>query len=55
MKVSYDEYESIKKYRNLDDHGKELVNFTLDKETERIENTVSLARFPVLLLLFQCG
>ena len=37
MKVSYDEYESIKKYRNLDDHGKELVNFTLDKETERIE------------------
>ncbi|WP_456033831.1 XRE family transcriptional regulator [Roseburia inulinivorans] len=37
MKVSYDEYESIKKYRNLDDHGKELVNYTLDKETERIE------------------
>lgn len=37
MKVSYDEYESIKKYRNLDDHGKELVNFTLYKETERIE------------------
>lgn len=37
MKVSYDEYESIKKYRNLDDHGKELVNFTLDKETKRIE------------------
>lgn len=37
MKVSYDEYESIKKYRNLDDHGKELVNFTLNKETERIE------------------
>ena len=37
MKVSYDEYESIKKYRNLDDHGKELVNFTLNKDTERIE------------------
>lgn len=37
MKVSYDEYESIKKYRNLDDHGRELVNFTLNKETERIE------------------
>lgn len=37
MKVSYDEYEFIKKYRNLDDHGKELVNFTLNKETERIE------------------
>lgn len=37
MKVSYDEYESIKKYRNLDDHGKELVNYTLDKETERVE------------------
>ena len=36
-RISYDEYESIKKYRNLDDHGKELVNYTLDKETERIE------------------
>ena len=35
--ISLSEYESIKRYRNLDDHGKELVNFTLDKETERIE------------------
>lgn len=27
----------LEKYHALDDHGKELVNFTLDKETERIE------------------
>lgn len=38
FELTYDEMEHlVKKYRNLDDHGKELVNFTLDKETERIE------------------
>lgn len=35
--LKYGEQDLLKKYRNLDDHGKELVNFTLDKETERIE------------------
>ena len=25
----------IKKYRHLDDHGKEMVDFTLEKEYER--------------------
>ena len=29
------EIEMIKKYRDLDDHGKEMVGFTLDKEWER--------------------
>lgn len=29
------EYEIIKKYRGLDPHGKEMVNFTLEKEWER--------------------
>lgn len=29
------EYEIIKKYRGLDPHGKEMVNFTLEKELER--------------------
>lgn len=33
--VSIDEYEIIKKYRELDNHGKEMVDFTLDKEHER--------------------
>lgn len=37
FKVSYDEMEHMKKYRNLDDHGKELVDMIIDKETERIE------------------
>lgn len=29
------EIEHIKKYRDLDDHGKEMVDFTLQKEWER--------------------
>lgn len=33
--VSVDEYEVIKKYRLLDPHGKEMVDFTLEKEYER--------------------
>lgn len=33
-----EEFENIiKKYRKLDDHGREMVNFTLDKEYERSE------------------
>lgn len=40
MKVSYEEMEHIEKYRDLDDHGKEMVDFTLNKEHERsIKNT----------------
>lgn len=33
--ISLSEFEHIKKYRNLDDHGKEMVDFTLEKEYER--------------------
>lgn len=33
--VSIEEYNVIKKYRDLDDHGKEMVDFTLEKEWER--------------------
>ena len=33
--VSVDEFERIKKYRLLDDHGKEIVNIVLEKEYER--------------------
>lgn len=32
------EYEHIKKYRVLDDHGKEIVDIVLDKEYERYKN-----------------
>lgn len=35
IRLSYDEIDHIKKYRTLDDHGKEMVNFTLEKEYER--------------------
>lgn len=33
--ISLMEYEHIKKYRDLDNHGKEMVDFTLEKEYER--------------------
>lgn len=33
--ISLLEYEHIKKYRDLDEHGKEMVDFTLLKEWER--------------------
>lgn len=35
-KATPEEFENIiKKYRDLDDHGREMVDFTLDKEYER--------------------
>ena len=33
--VTLAEYDYIKKYRDLDDHGREMVDFTLLKEYER--------------------
>lgn len=33
--ITYDEYNYIQKYRELDAHGKEMVDFTLEKEWER--------------------
>ena len=33
--LKYDEQEIIKKYRALDEHGREMVDFTLQKEWER--------------------
>ena len=33
--VTLAEYDYIKKYRDLDDHGREMVDFTLTKEWER--------------------
>lgn len=33
--INLSEYEHIKKYRDLDKHGKEMVDFTLEKEYER--------------------
>ena len=41
MKVSYEEMEHIEKYRDLDDHGKEMVDFTLANEYER---SIALAK-----------
>lgn len=41
-KATPEEFDNIiKKYRNLDDHGKEMVDFTLSKEYER---SIALAK-----------
>lgn len=39
--VTLSEYNHIKKYRNLDDHGKEAVNAILDIEYRRCEGSSS--------------
>lgn len=44
--LKYEEQELIKKYRELDAHGKEMVDFTLHKEWERsvsIEKVVTFS------------
>lgn len=35
---SIPEIKMIKKYRNLDDHGKQVINVVLEKETERMKD-----------------
>ena len=37
FKVEYEEMEHIKKYRSLDDFGRESVDSVLDRETKRVE------------------
>ena len=41
LQVSYEEMKHIDKYRDLDNHGKEMVDFTLAKEYER---SIALAK-----------
>lgn len=41
LQVSYEEMKHIEKYRDLDDHGREMVDFTLTKEYER---SIALAK-----------
>lgn len=35
VQISYAEREILRKYHGLDDHGREMVDFTLEKEWER--------------------
>lgn len=41
FKVYSSEQNMIKKYRTLDSHGKEIVDFVLDKESNRIQELES--------------
>ena len=44
-KATPEEFENIvKKYRDLDDHGKEMVDFTLRKEWERCDNAAKTTK-----------
>ena len=55
MKVSYDEYQHIEKYRNLDSHGKEMIDFALEKEWERSikeKETTSKVATPTRILSY---
>ena len=40
--LNSEELEHIKKYRALDEHGKEMVDFVLSKEYERINNQTTV-------------
>lgn len=52
IRLTYDEIEHIKKYRDLDDHGKEMVDFTLNKEHER---SVALKNVEIIPLHLQAN
>lgn len=43
FRLKTSEYDHIKKYRTLDEHGKEMVDFTLEKEWERSTANKELA------------
>lgn len=38
IRLNMYEVDLVEKYRNLDDHGKEMVNLVLDKESDRCES-----------------
>lgn len=44
---SITEMDHIKKYRSLDAHGKEMVDFVLEKEYDRCENAASAYLMPI--------
>lgn len=48
--ITEDEITKIKKYRTLDEHGKEMVNMVLDKEYERRETKEFRVLEPPLLI-----
>ncbi len=44
FKVEYEEMEHIKKYRSLDDFGRESVDLVLDREVKRVEQIGKLQK-----------
>lgn len=45
MTVSYDEMAHIKKYRELDDYGRESVNLILEREAQRVAQVSRLSEY----------
>lgn len=56
IQVSYTEMEHVKKYRALDDHGKDMVDMVLKKESDRMAQlrraTTSVATVPVRVIQY---
>lgn len=51
--ASPEEFENIiKKYRNLDDYGRETINIILQRETARVQQIIDLRSFPAAVVEF---
>lgn len=51
LSLKSSEFEHIKKYRTLDPHGAEIVNFVLDKEYDRIINSKETSEKEIITLI----
>lgn len=51
MLLTYDEINHIKKYRDLDLHGKDMVDTVLEKETDRVKNFGKLEDRQIISLI----
>lgn len=53
FKVDYNEMEHIKKYRNLDDYGRETIDIALERESARVQQLTDLQSRPAAIIGFQ--
>lgn len=55
MQLAYEEMKHIEKYRILDGHGKEMVDFTLLKEWERVKADEEAAKLSLHIVREEPG
>lgn len=51
--ITIQEFELIKKYRNLDDYGRETIDIALERESARVQRLTDLQSRPAALVEFQ--